>query len=108
MAVASVCGIGASGSGGKGIAASAAAACVDAANVANEYRADTRSASSTDSVLAAAEVTLRSATRRYVGYAAIAQSVTAVREDVTAGSREPSPENLDYLNAVCGPPPTQV
>jgi hypothetical protein len=97
-------GIPGSGSGSRGVAANAAAACVRAANAADEFGAGTRSASSTRVELADAEKSLQIATRRYVGYADIVRSVGAVRDDVAAGSRAPSPQNVNYLNTVCGPP----
>jgi hypothetical protein len=78
---------------------------VDAASAAQEYGAGERSASSTRVVLTGAEKTLRIATQQYAGYTEIVHSVGAVRDDVNAGVRTPSPPDLDYLNAVCGSSP---
>ena len=88
----------------NGRAATAAAACVDAANAASQYDAGARSASSTRSALSDAEGTLQAVTRQYVGYTAIVRSVRAVRDDVDAGVPKPSPNDMNYLSAVCGSP----
>jgi hypothetical protein len=93
-----------SGSDTQGPAANAAAACVDAANAANEYGTGVRSASSTRSVLSDAEQTIQAVTHRYVGYTEIVRSVRAVRDDVDAGVPKPSPNDVNYLSAVCGSP----
>jgi hypothetical protein len=100
--------IGTSGSDGKGPAARAAAACVDATAAANEFDAGGRSPASTRVVLTEAVQTMRPVTRQYVGYSDIVRSVAAVRDDIAAGLPEPSPQNLDYLNAICGAPPRTV
>ena len=97
-------GAGMTGSDSNGPAATAAAACVDAANAASEYGEGARSASSTRSVLSDAEGTLQAATHRYVGYAEVVRSVRAVRDDVNAGVSKPSPNDMNYLSAVCGAP----
>jgi hypothetical protein len=95
---------GMAGSDNNGPAATAAAACVDAANAASEYDAGARSASSTRSVLSDAEGTLQAVTHQYVGYTEIVRSVRAVRDDVDAGLPTPSPNDMNYLSAVCGSP----
>jgi hypothetical protein len=92
------------GAGMTGSDSNGAAACVDAANAASEYGEGARSASSTRSVLSDAEGTLQAATHRYVGYAEIVRSVRAVRDDVNAGVSKPSPNDMNYLSAVCGAP----
>jgi hypothetical protein len=92
------------GSRSGGVAASAAAACMNAASAANEYGTGARSASSTRVVLTGAEQSLRTATRLYVGYTDIVRSVGALRDEIDAGQRTPSPQNVEYLNAVCGSP----
>jgi hypothetical protein len=55
-------------------------------------------------VLSDAEETLQAVTHRYVGYTEIVRSGRAVRDDVDAGVPKPSPNDVNYLSAVCGSP----
>jgi hypothetical protein len=55
-------------------------------------------------VLSDAEETLQAVTQRYVGYTEIVRSVRAVRDGVDAGVPKPSPNDVNYLSAVCGSP----
>ena len=55
-------------------------------------------------MLSDAEETLQAVTHRYVGYTEIVRSVRAVRDDVDAGVPKPSPNDVNYLTAVCGSP----